>query len=193
MLKIPLSYKLDWGIFMAHHWGNILLIAGSSRNVGKTTFICQLLEQHRQQHPIAIKIAPHFHSITSGLKVIDETPNYQLFEETERSISKDSSLFLQSGAVRSFYAQAHDEHLPELFMALLPFLDGKTPILIESAALHKYVDAGLFLFIYDEQGERKNHTEANLKIADFVVHSNGKSFSVHPSQLKFENEWKITQ
>ena len=178
---------------MEHKWGNILLIAGSSQNVGKTTFICQVLEQIRKQKPIAIKIAPHFHPITSGLKVITETPNYQLFEETDQTTNKDSSLFLQHGASRSFYAQVHDEHLPELFMALLPFIEADKPILIESAALHKYVDAGLFLFIYNEQGEKKQHTEASLKIADFVVQSDGKSFSVLPSQLKFENEWKIIQ
>lgn len=190
---IPLSCNLERGIFMAHKWGNILLIAGSSQNVGKTTFICRVLEQNRNQNPIAIKIAPHFHAITPGLKVISETSNYQLFEETNTQTHKDSSLFLQHGAARSFYAQVHDEHLPDLFMALLPFIEADKPVLIESAALHKYVDAGMFLFIYNENQEKKHHTEANLKIADFVVHSDGKSFSLEPSQLNFENEWKINQ
>ena len=176
---------------MTQHWDNILLIGGSDRNVGKTTFTCRILKQNRHQKPIAIKIAPHLHSITSGLKTIHESAGYQLFEETNRNTSKDSSLFLQSGANRSFYAQATDEHLPDLFMALLPFLKSDKPILIESAALHKYIDAGLFLFIYNEKGEQKYHTEANLKIADIVVHSNGKSFSLQPSQLKFENGWRI--
>lgn len=178
---------------MDKKWENILLIAGSGRNVGKTYFISRVLEQTREQMPIAVKISPHFHPLSPGLKLVSETSDYQLLEETDRTSNKDSSLFLQHGAVRSFYAQVYDENLPELILALLPFFTTTQPIIIESAAMHRYLDAGLFLFIYNEKGEKKPATEANLKTADFVVHSDGKSFSISQSQLKFESKWKIIQ
>ena len=178
---------------MKQTWNNILLVAGSGQNVGKTTFINCALEQTREQKPIAVKISTHFHSVTPGLKLISENLGYQLFEETDRNSNKDSSLFLQHGAVRSFYIQVNDEHLPEAFLALLPFMEAGRPIIIESAALHKHITAGLFLFIYNKDGEKKPHTEANLKVTNLVIHSDGKSFSIPPSNLKFDNEWKINQ
>lgn len=176
---------------MVQEWNNIVLIAGSFQNVGKTTFICRVLNQTKTQRPIAVKISSHFHQPTKGLKLISEDQNYQLFEETNPSSQKDSSLYLQNGADRSFYIQSRDEFLPDAFMALLPFLTTDHPIIIESAALHKYIAAGLFLFIYNEEAEQKHHTAANLKIADIVVHSNGQNYSLQPEQLKFQDEWKV--
>ncbi len=179
------------GIFMKNAWENILLIAGSGRNVGKTSYICNLLKEHKSRKPVAVKISPHFHKTTEGLRLISETSNYQLFEETNRETTKDSSLYLQHGAARSFYMQADDEHLTDAFLSLMPFLEADKPILIESAALHKYIQAGLFLFIYNEKSADKPSTKTNLKIADLVVRSNGPSFSHSPSSLKFEQTWKI--
>jgi hypothetical protein len=177
---------------MVHEWNNIILIAGSARNVGKTTFVCRLLQKTKEQKPIAVKISSHFHAQTEGLKLITEEYNcFQLFEETEKTTEKDSSLYLKNGAARSFYIQAKDEFLPDAFMALLPFLSASSPIIIESASLHKYIAAGLFLFIYNEDAENKPHTKAHLKIADFVVQSDGKSFNLQPEQLNFDTEWKI--
>ncbi|WP_321290381.1 hypothetical protein [uncultured Sunxiuqinia sp.] len=167
-------------------------MAGSARNVGKTTFVCRLLQNTKEQKPIAVKISSHFHPQTEGLKLITEEYNcFQLFEETDRTTEKDSSLYLKNGAARSFYIQAKDEFLPNAFMALLPFLSISNPVIIESASLHKYIATGLFLFICNENEENKPYTKAHLKIADFVVQSDGKSFSLQPEQLNFDAEWKI--
>lgn len=176
---------------MSKNWGNILLVAGSGRNIGKTNFICQLLESVKEQQPIAIKISLHFHNQTEGLKVITENENYQIFEETNKEMKKDSSMFLQNGADRSFYIQAKDEYLKEVFIAMYPFLNVDKPIIIESASLHKYIDGGFFLFIYGKNEIEKPSTKINLRIANLVTESDGKSFSIKPSQIKFEKEWKI--
>jgi hypothetical protein len=178
---------------MKQQWKNILLIGGSGQNVGKTTFINRVLEQPHIHNPVAVKISHHFYPATPGLALLSESENYQLFEETDRSGKKDSSRFLQHGAKRSFYVQANDEHLAEAFIALLPYLEAEHPVLIESASLHKHIAAGLFLFIYNKNDEQKPATKANLKVADFVVHSDGKTFDLPPSQLKFENEWRIVK
>lgn len=171
----------------------MLLVAGSGQNVGKTTFICELLKANKTQQAIAVKISPHFHKPTSGLKLISESEFYQLFEEKNRKTTKDSSLYLQHGAKRSFYIQVNDEHLADAYLALLPFLEADKPILIESAALHHHIQSGLFLFIYNEENTHKPSTQANLKVADFVVRSNGSSYSHSPSIFKFEQSWKIKQ
>ena len=178
---------------MDKKWANILLVAGSGRNVGKTTFICQLLDSMQGMKPIAIKISPHFHEQTKKLKVLSENKNYQIFEETRRDSSKDSSRYLKHGAKKSFYIQSKDEHLLDVFIALFPFLDAESPILIESASMHKYIQGGLFVFIYNDKKETKPTMQANLRIADIVIQSDGKEFTMKTNQIKFDKEWKITQ
>jgi hypothetical protein len=174
---------------MQTNWENILLVAGSGSNVGKTTFICELLKTHRGEKPIAVKISPHFHTPTEGLKLISETANYQLFEETNHQTKKDSSLFLQSGASRSFFLQANEEHLAEAYLALLPFLEADRPILIESAALHKYVQSGYLLFIYDEENSNTPNTNIIRKVADFMVFSNGSNMTIEANKFIYKKTW----
>ncbi|MGQ8338193.1 hypothetical protein ACUNWD_16695 [Sunxiuqinia sp. A32] len=176
---------------MNKSWENILLIAGTRRNVGKTTFTCQLLETVKDLSPIAIKTTPHFHDETSGLKLLSENQGYRLFEETNQSTNKDSSLFLQRGAHRSFYLQAKDEYLDEGFIALFPYLEPEKPILIESAALHKYMQPGLFLVVYMDKDLVKPSSAITMKIADKTIQSDGKTFSPSPSIIKFEKKWSI--
>ncbi len=178
---------------MKKPWENILMIAGSGRNVGKTTFICQLIEEIKNLRPIAVKISPHIHDIEKGMKVIIEEKGYQVYEEINADSTKDSSRYLQSGAYRSFYIQTNDTNLKEAFIALYPYFADENPILIESGALHKHINGGNFLFIHKTGGIEKPSTQTNLKIADFVVKTDGNSFSIKPNQLKFENGWKINQ
>jgi hypothetical protein len=178
---------------MKQRWTNILLIAGSGQNSGKTTLLCQLLEQLRNDEPIAVKISHHFYDPTPGLKLLSEDQGLQLFEETNRTTQKDSSRYLQHGAKRSFYIQCRDECLQQAFVSLLPYLEADRPILIESAALHHIIDAGMFILVVNEHVASKPSTEINRKIADLVINSDGKQFSPAPNQLTFNKVWKRKQ
>jgi len=176
---------------MKQKWANILLIAGSGQNSGKTTFICQLLGQLSRFSPIAVKVSHHFYDPTPGLILIAEEEGFQLFEETNRTTNKDSSLYLQHGALRSFYIQCKDEKLQRAFISLLPYLEANQPILIESAALHHIIDAGLFVLVVNESSKPKPATEINRKIADVIVVSDGQQFTPAPDQLIFDTTWRI--
>jgi len=173
------------------NWSNIILIAGSGQNAGKTTFVCALTEHVREQNPICIKVSSHFYKPTPGLRELAIEPGYELYEETDRSSRKDSSLYLQHGAARSFFLQAEDKSLQEAFLALMPFLDSESPILIESAALQHVIEAGLFILVVRDGAEHKPSTEINRKIADLVVTSDGHRFNPQPTQLSFNGKWKI--
>ena len=176
---------------MSTSWRNILLVVGSGQNVGKTTFISDLIHQYKSLQPIAVKVSPHFHRPTVGLRIISESENYQLSEETNQESSKDSSRYLQAGASRSFYLQVEDSFLEEAFLALLPYLDIERPILIESAALNRYIEPGLFVFILNEKDKHKASASANMNIADYILLSDGESFNQAVSRFNFDQSWTI--
>lgn len=170
---------------------NILLISGSGRNVGKTTFMREVIRQNVQQKPIAVKITPHFHEPTSGLKPISITENYRVFEETDQNSDKDSSLFLLAGAEKVFYIQTKDVFLEEAFQLISGKLPSDQPVIIESAALRKYIVPGLYLFIQKKYEEIKPSAAEMKKLANQTIFSDGEDFSLNPKSITFNESWKI--
>lgn len=176
---------------MAEKFENILIVAGSGRNCGKTTFLCSLIEQQDEAKIVAVKITPHFHSITHGLILLHETPSFRVFEEKTIDSEKDSSRYLQAGAVQSFYIQTHDDSLADAFQFAKNYFEKDAPVVVESASLAKYIRPALFLFIQKKDEELKESAITVLPMADRVVISDGKQFSFSATQIQFKQTWKI--
>lgn len=174
---------------MREEYQNILLIAGSGQNVGKTTLACQILQNEKARKPIAIKITPHFHKTTKGLVEIQKGENWVIFEETDKTTHKDSSLYLQSGAVKSYLILAEDSGLKAAFSELLKILPKEKPVIVESASLIEIVKPGLFLVVLREGDQKNKQTESLAQKADILVTSNGKRFSPSPEKIRFNTLW----
>jgi hypothetical protein len=170
---------------------NILLISGSGRNVGKTSFICGVISGNVGQKIIAVKITPHFHEPTPGLVDLSVNENYRVYRETDPDSGKDSSLFLKSGAEKVFYIQTTDQYLAEAFSTAISGCDPNSPIITESAALRKYITPGLYLFIQNKYGEVKPSAIEMQKMADRTVLNSGAEFSLNPKSISFNQTWKI--
>lgn len=170
---------------------NIVLVSGSGRNVGKTSFIRQIIERNADQKLIAIKITPHFHEPTEGLQTIETHENYRIFQETETSSGKDSSLFLQSGAGKVFFIQTKESGLKDAFRKTLSLFESGLPIVVESAALRKILIPALYLFIRREGDALKPSATEMMKLADRVVFSNDTTFNLNPKCVTFNQIWKI--
>jgi len=132
---------------MKEKYDTLLLIAGSGQNVGKTTLACHILQNEKEKNPTAVKITPHFHQITEGLVQIANGNNWALYEETSKTSNKDSALYLQNGAAKSYLIQTPDSGLTEAFSELKKILPPKNPVVIESAALINIIQPGLFILV----------------------------------------------
>lgn len=178
---------------MREAFGNILIVAGSGRNCGKTSFICSLIKQHQSLELVAIKITPHFHEPTEGLGILIDHSSYRIFKEENRTSEKDSSRYLQAGAVEAYFIQVKDEHLEEAFRYVYSLISKNQAIVIESAALAKFIQPSLFLFIQKENEPVKLSVENILPFADHIVRSNGESFDLNQEQIIFNGRWKIRE
>ncbi|HBL74173.1 MAG: hypothetical protein A2W90_17625 [Bacteroidetes bacterium GWF2_42_66] len=170
---------------------NTLIVAGSGRNCGKTSFLCDLLRNLQLPEVAAVKITPHFHESTDGLVLLNDHTAFKIYREENRDSEKDSSRFLQAGAKTSIYIQTEDDTLLEAFDFASHFLGEGQPVVIESAALAKYIHPALFLFVQKENEPAKNSAESILPFADGIIYSDGKRFSISPKQIIFEKTWKI--
>ena len=185
------SQHITKSICMTQASRRILLISGSGRNVGKTSFMRRIIAQNMSHHLVAIKITPHFHEPTSGLIPLFVTDNYRIYQETDSSKGKDSSLFLQAGAETVFYIQTTDAFLEEAFNLATAQLSPEQPILVESAALRTILVPELYIFMQQNYEDIKPSAVEMQKLADLVVYSDSGQFSLDPATITFDQNWNL--
>ena len=171
--------------------GNILLIAGCGRNVGKTTFTCEIIRANKNIKPVAVKITSHLHIQTPGLKEIEKGTDWVISEETNFSTQKDSSLFLQNGAAKSYLLQSEKASLKTAFGKLINLLSEKQPVVIESAALIDIIQPEIFAIILPEGECQKEKNKALLNRADLIIVSDGKQFHPPSGKIVFNKKWML--
>jgi hypothetical protein len=178
---------------MLHSFPNFILISGTDRNVGKTTFACQLISQFRDEGVTGLKISPHWHIPDQPENVIVQHEHYLIMEEKNRDGRKDSSRMLISGAKKVFYMQAADEFLAEAFKFLTTHVIGPEPVICESAALRRIIEPAAHFRVTRGSGESVKEP-ARFVPVDFFVPSSDGGFDFSPGRIHLEgNNWKINK
>lgn len=174
---------------------NLLLIAGTGRNTGKTTLACEIIKQTSlQQQVIGLKISPHFHGGTESLKPIVESQNYNLYEEILSDISgKDSSKMLASGAKQVFYIEVLDDYILEAFNSFMTLVLENTAVVCESPALRIVIDPGLFIIVdnISQQNKKKDVLKWKNKADLFIETDKTELINIIP-KISFNSKgWNI--
>jgi len=126
---------------------NLILIAGTGTKSGKTTMVCRIIEQFSNLKITTIKITPHFHETTPGLRTIAEEVGYAIYEETEKGSVKDTSRMLEAGAGKVYFAKVYDDKLWFVFEKIMELIPAGTPIICESPALRNFTEPGIFIIM----------------------------------------------
>lgn len=166
----------------------MILVAGTGRNVGKTTFVCRLIEHISSIRPIiAIKVSPHIHdNDVSHCRIIHKTEGVIIAEETSFLNTKDSSRMLAAGAKKVYYVQGGGDSLSKTLAVLKDLIPDNIPLVCESAALRAYVEPGFFVLMSSAEPIVKN--KHMLRFA----HKHIVSYNYKSTDYYFENgEWKV--
>jgi len=178
---------------MNSRFKDLLLVSGSERNVGKTTFICDVIASSPFKKMAAIKITPHFHDASKGLIPIVENNNFRIYEETDYASDKDTSRYLRAGAQKSYFIQTTDDFLKESLKLASVLLDPDLPFIVESAKLREIVVPELFVFIQGSDSIEQPSAIEMRQLADTTVFSDGEEFSFNPRHVYFHKFWKIDE
>jgi len=175
---------------------NLLLVAGTGRNSGKTTFACSIIEKNSKDIPVTgLKISPHFHGGTDSLKLLVGNENFNLYEEISADSSKDSSKMLQAGALKVFYIETTDSHISHAFDAFVKHIEPGSPVICESPALRNIIDPGLFFILDNIDSIDKKESILNWKneANGFFNMQNENSKKEIIDMIQFnEGNWNIT-
>ncbi len=171
----------------------LLIVGGSGRNVGKTEFVCRLIEKLRYRHKVfALKVSAVFpdEEIFHGDHVADESSG-NLFEETRRDTTKDTSRMLRAGACRVFYLRSSDADIRNGFAEFKRQVPSDAVIVCESNSLIRFVNPGLFILVKAKRGSVKSRVHSLSGRADMVVISQGESGfpEIERIELSNNNSW----
>lgn len=172
----------------------LLLIAGTGRNTGKTTLACNIIQKfHANKSIISLKITPHFHkNIQSGNVLINKTYLY-ISEEIDSTTGKDSSLMLKAGAQHAYFAMATDEHLGEVIQNIIKIIPSDALLVCESGGLRDCVVPGVFLMMNsNDAGIIKPGVQKLKMLADRLITFDGEKidFNLDTIDIK-DNRWKL--
>jgi hypothetical protein len=174
----------------------LLLIAGNGRDSGKTTLACLIIQKFSPDHQIiTLKISPHKHRIATGGKVICDTENLYIAEETDAGTGKDSSRMLQAGASRSFFICSDEDQLPVAMDKILELAADHTLIVCESGSIRRFAEPGLFFIVCRAGSEDiKPGTQNLLQFHNIWLTFDGRHFNLNLNEIVIHhNNWeKIT-
>ncbi|MBE0585276.1 MAG: hypothetical protein IH612_16145 [Desulfofustis sp.] len=169
---------------------HLLVVGGSARNVGKTDLICRLIARliSRQKRDIlALKVSAVYPEETSfhGSHDHDEPP-FQLFEETDRTCTKDTCRMLHAGAHRVFYLRCEDGDVLSGYLRFREAFPDTTPVICESNSLADFIRPGLLVMVTSPAGTEKARALRQLARADLVVNSDGVSGFPEVSRISLD-------
>ena len=179
---------------MEKFYKNILLIAGTGQNVGKTLFASQVIAQHAMNFPIiSIKIAPHFHTLNPDALIVEKGTDYTIIQELNANGNKDSQRFLNAGSQEVYYIQCMDNKLSIVFEKLIKRLPPDSPIICESGGLRQVLKPGIFLMINNKNNNKiKTQAIRNKALADKWIEFDSHKFDFSPTNLQFSKSgWTI--
>ena len=175
-------------------FNQVLLVAGTGRNSGKTTFvssICQTLSQEFK--PVCMKISNHFHEQIGAVCLIT-AKDYKIYEETQVSSDKDTARMLASGASRVFFIEAEEPFIFTAFKSVLDLISPNIPIICESGGLRKYIKPSVFIMLHTKETDPKLSSKELMPLADRVLESDFGTLHIPHNIVTFENhKWKLNQ
>jgi len=175
---------------MPYRFNNVLLISGTGRDSGKTSYACKIIELNTHLGAFGIKISSHFHLQDHSNLIIERKGKFEVYLENNTETGKDSSRMLKSGAEKVFYIQSKRDCTLEAFLQVYNLAGHVNPIICESGGLRNLIIPGVNILMKKKERFFFNN-QFNFK-PNIEVEMNNTGFSVNPNIFEFRNSsWKM--
>ena len=164
----------------------IILLSGAGQNVGKTTFVCELIQYLKMlgHQVFTLKVSPHFHD-ESPPNTIFSNERFILSLEKQTDKGKDTYRMKKAGANEVFFLQVKDEFLDEAFNYTMSFIPPEVLLIIESGGLREILKPALFFFIERiNMTSIKDNAKHNRLLADKIIVFDGQGFDFQLKNIK---------
>jgi|GraSoiStandDraft_43_1057313.scaffolds.fasta_scaffold72038_2 hypothetical protein len=146
----------------------LILVGGQTKNIGKTTLICNIIAAFRQFPWTAVKITAHLHQ-PEGCELLSQGLGWSIWEQHQMEGRTDTGRFLNAGAERALLVRAEHQYLDEPCTILEQQFSALNWI-VESSSATTCLHADLSLLIVDPtQTDFKDSAQKQLATADVLV------------------------
>lgn len=156
---------------MTINLNNILIVGGTGRNIGKSTFAELLIKKFSAKNEIiALKtsmLLPGEEYLHGNHKTANPD-EYFIIEEKAKDTNKDSSRFLRAGAKKSYFLSIGSKSTSKAFKDFLGKIPDESLIIAESNVLNEVVNPGIFVMIVDYEN-MKPSAKKLIDMADMIV------------------------
>ncbi|RLD71143.1 MAG: hypothetical protein DRJ10_19690, partial [Bacteroidetes bacterium] len=174
----------------------ILLIGGATRNVGKTSFSCAIIENLSKINSIiGLKIKTLYEG-DMFFHGKDRNPlkgNYRIIEEFDNSGDEDTMRMLKAGAKQVFRIKVKSEFIKDAFNELFQQIPENSFILCESNSLRKVLKPALFLMIKHKNSNKIKPSAKKMEpLADKIIFTDGEKHDFDIENIIIKNgQWAI--
>jgi molybdopterin-guanine dinucleotide biosynthesis protein A len=179
----------------------MLMIGASGRRVGKTAFVCALIERFSAQRDIVgVKISAvdsfnqgHHPDVGRSEGAHVSSSCNSITEEKDSRGETDTSRMLVCGAKKVFWLQVWDSHLEEGLRALLDTLGDQTVSICESNRARRILEPGAFVMIKGPaESDWKPSAEQVASYADRIADSDGGKLDISVDDVELTGErWAV--
>jgi hypothetical protein len=155
--------------------GELVVVGGHSRGVGKTLLIEQWLQARSREKWIAVKISAHRHAP-------DDTAVPLIEETVAPSPATQTGRYLAAGAARAFLVRAPDAALAQAAAFVETLRDAGTHVITESNRLARCLHPDLLFFVIDPAVDDWKDSSADcLSVPNVIVcrHQGGPRHDSH--------------
>jgi hypothetical protein len=180
------------------YYPNLIIVGGTGRNSGKTSFLCKLIEKYQGVLPFTgLKVSAIYPNEKElhGSHPISPKHGIQIFRETNAVSEKDTSRMLQAGAREVWFVSAKDDKLEEALHKILKMVGKETILICESNSLVEFIQPGLFVMI-----KRIEHTPFKPRVlelekyVDLVVNYEDGPFDSSVERINFSSHgWFLSE
>ena len=152
----------------------VVVIGGSTRNIGKTSVVAGLIAALPEMHWTAVKITQFGHGICSAngkaCDCVTADHSMAMTEERDRTGKTDSSRYLVAGAERSVWVRTQQGSLFEAMPRIRQEFERAQNVIVESNSILRFLRPDLYLSVLDPNIEDfKSSAKRYLDRADAVL------------------------
>src|SRR3954452_17436606 len=152
----------------------LVVISGHTRNIGKTSAVCELIRSFPALHWTAVKITQYGHNVCAAngesCDCATADHSHAITEERDRTGDTDTSRFLVAGADRVFWVRPRVGELAPAVPKIRQIIDSATNVIVESNSIMKFVRPDLYLTVLDPANQDfKDSARWALDRADAVL------------------------
>jgi len=150
----------------------VIIVGGQTKDIGKTTLICNIITAFPDARWTAVKISNHPHIPRDCENLIKEA-GWSIWQQNATGDHNDTARFLRSGVARSLLLQTDNSSLEQACASLNHELALARNVIVESASAAEFLHHDLLVILLDATREDfKDSLRRQLGRADAFVMRN---------------------